>query len=320
MIGQDIIKAKHLLEEGEVVGVPTETVYGLAANALNISAVAKIFKVKNRPTFDPLIVHVSSVDKIQDYVIDFPKKLKILADNFMPGPLTLLLPKKEIVPDLVTSGLEKVAIRIPNHSLTLELLKNLDFPLAAPSANPFGYISPTKAEHVEKQLGEKISYILDGGDCQVGLESTIIGIENQEVMVYRLGGLSLENIEEKIGKIQVQMYSSSNPKSPGQLKSHYAPSKQTFINEGENWKRLNTNPEKLGSLNFQKNISEIPLENQFTLSEKGDINEAAQRLFEGLRYLDNLDLDVILLHLVLNEGLGRAINDRLKRASITPND
>lgn len=320
MIGQEITKAKQLLVAGEVVAIPTETVYGLAANALNVSAVTKIFEVKNRPSFDPLIIHVADFEKINNYVIEFPEELKTLATHFMPGPLTLLLPKKEVIPDLVTAGLARVAIRIPDHPMTLELLKSLDFPLAAPSANPFGYISPTKAVHVAQQLGAQVPYILEGGDCQVGLESTIVGIENQEVMIYRLGGLSLESIEEKVGKVQVQIHSSSNPKSPGQLKSHYAPSIQTFINEGEDWKKLNIQSEKLGSLNFQENIPEIPPKNQFILSEKGDINEAAQRLFEGLRYLDTIDLDMILLHFVPNEGLGRAINDRLRRASVNSND
>src|SRR5690606_9426751 len=153
------------LEKGQLVGIPTETVYGLAGNALNAEAVALIFETKNRPSFDPLILHTSSLERVGEFVRDFPEKLKRLAENFWPGPLTLLLPRKAIVPDLVTSGLDRVAVRVPRHPLTLALLESVDFPLAAPSANPFGYISPTQPSHVEAQLGGKIPYILDGGVC-----------------------------------------------------------------------------------------------------------------------------------------------------------
>ena len=163
LIGQDISQAKRVLDEGELVAIPTETVYGLAGNALNPVAVASIFETKNRPSFDPLIVHIPSLDVAENYVIDIPDPLRKLAEQFWPGPLTLLLPRKNTIPDIVTSGLERVAIRVPDHSLTLELLSQLDFPLAAPSANPFGYISPTSPQHVDAQLGERISYILDAG-------------------------------------------------------------------------------------------------------------------------------------------------------------
>lgn len=164
LIGKDIKEAIELLEANEVIGLPTETVYGLAGNAFSAEAVTKIFEVKNRPTFDPLIVHTSSIKRISDFVREIPIKAQMLADMFMPGPLTLLLPKKENISDLVTSGLETVAVRIPKHPLAIELLENLDFPVAAPSANPFGYISPTSAQHVDNQLGTKIKYILDGGE------------------------------------------------------------------------------------------------------------------------------------------------------------
>jgi L-threonylcarbamoyladenylate synthase len=217
------------LEKEELVAIPTETVYGLAANALNPIAVAKIFEAKERPTFDPLIVHTHALNEVENFVSDIHPALLKLAQVFWPGPLTLLLPKKDIIPNLVTSGLDRVGVRIPNHSLTLELLSKLSFPLAAPSANPFGYISPTKAEHVDKQLGTKIPYILDGGACEVGLESTIVGEENGEIIVYRLGGLSIDDIEAVVGKVFVQLNQSSNPKAPGQLKSHYAPKKPVYI-------------------------------------------------------------------------------------------
>jgi L-threonylcarbamoyladenylate synthase len=199
-IGRDIEKAKSLLMQGDLVAIPTETVYGLAGNALDPEAVALIFETKNRPSFDPLILHTSSIGRVEDFVSSFPEKLKILAESFWPGPLTLLLPRKSVVPDLVTSGLDRVAVRVPKHPLTLALLESLDFPLAAPSANPFGYISPTRPEHVEAQLGEKIPYILDGEACDVGLESTIVGLEEDEIVIYRLGGLEISAIEKLVGR------------------------------------------------------------------------------------------------------------------------
>ena len=168
-IGKDILKAKALLEKGELVAIPTETVYGLAGNALDTAAVTKIFTVKNRPQFDPLIVHVADLEQARKYTEEIPDKVRLLTDRFWPGPLTLLLKRKSIIPDLVTSGLDTVGVRYPDHSLTRKLLHTISFPLAAPSANPFGYISPTRPEHVNEQLGDKISYILDGGPCTIGI-------------------------------------------------------------------------------------------------------------------------------------------------------
>ncbi|HNH60761.1 MAG TPA: L-threonylcarbamoyladenylate synthase, partial [Cyclobacteriaceae bacterium] len=227
--GVDIAKAVELLTHDELVAIPTETVYGLAGNALSRTAVTKIFSVKNRPQFDPLIVHVPNLDKANDYVAEIPEQAKKLADKFWPGPLTLLLKKKSIIPDLVTAGLDTVGIRCPDHSLTRQLLQALPFPLAAPSANPFGYVSPTKPEHVNEQLGTKIQYILDGGPCPIGIESTIVGFEDNVPVVYRMGGLSLEAIEETIGNVKLMTHSTSNPKAPGQLKSHYAPGKKVIL-------------------------------------------------------------------------------------------
>src|SRR6478752_7357737 len=228
-IGTDILKAKALLEKGELVAIPTETVYGLAGNALNTSAVAKIFTAKDRPQFDPLIVHVPDLEHAKNYVEEIPDQAIALTRKFWPGPLTLLLQRKPIIPDLVTSGLPTVGIRCPDHVLTRELLKSLSFPLSAPSANPFGYISPTRPEHVNEQLGNKISYILDGGVCTVGIESTIVGFENDHAVILRMGGLSVEAIESVVGKVSVQIHSSSNPKAPGQLKNHYAPAKKLVL-------------------------------------------------------------------------------------------
>jgi L-threonylcarbamoyladenylate synthase len=314
LIGSDIQEAKLFLSKSEVVGIPTETVYGLAGNAFDIEAVSKIFEVKNRPTFDPLIVHTNSIERLREFVQYIPEKAQLLAQKFMPGPLTMLLPKHSSIPDLVTSGLDTVAVRIPNHPLTLALLAELDFPLAAPSANPFGYISPTSAQHVAQQLGDKIPYILDGGECQVGIESTIVGFENEEVIVYRKGGLAIEEIEKVVGKVQVISHSSSNPKAPGMLKSHYAPRKEMFILDNDNLKN-ETQKERIGYLAFQQYNLNLPEDNQLILSESGSYREAAKNLFAYMRQLDAMNIDKIYVELLPEQDLGIAINDRLRRAA-----
>jgi L-threonylcarbamoyladenylate synthase len=313
-IGNSILKAKQLLTEGELVAIPTETVYGLAANALNEKSILEIFKVKNRPQFDPLIVHVASLERAKELTEEFPEKAVRLATEFWPGPITLLLKKKPIIPYLVTSGLDTVGIRCPDHDLTRSLLQQLSFPLAAPSANPFGYISPTRPEHVNEQLGDKIKYILDGGECPVGIESTIVGFENDLPVIYRLGGLSLEKIELIVGKVTVQLNTSSNPLAPGQLKSHYAPKKKLKLG---NLKELIHiyGKQPVGLLLFQKQHLDIEPRNQIILSPEGNLEQAAQRLFSSLRTLDKMNIDLILAEEVPDVGIGKAINDRLRRAA-----
>ncbi len=315
IISTDIQQAKLFLSKGEVVGIPTETVYGLAGNAFDIEAVSKIFEVKSRPTFDPLIVHTNSIERLREFVQYIPEKAQLLAQKFMPGPLTMLLPKHSSIPDLVTSGLDTVAVRIPNHPLTLALLAALDFPLAAPSANPFGYISPTSAQHVAQQLGDKIPYILDGGECQVGIESTIVGFENEEVIVYRKGGLAIEEIEKVVGRVQVIIHSSSNPKAPGMLKSHYAPRKEMFILDENNLKK-EIQKARIGYLAFQQYNLNLPENNQLILSESGNYRESAKNLFAYMRALDAMDIDKIYVELLPEQDLGIAINDRLRRAAV----
>lgn len=311
--GKDIKQAIEVLKAGDVIGLPTETVYGLAGNAYNTEAITKIFTVKNRPTFDPLIVHTSSIERVHEFVKEIPEQAQLLAKHFMPGPLTLLLPKKEVISDLVTSGLETVAVRIPNHPLALELLQNLDFPLAAPSANPFGYISPTSAQHVDNQLGDKIKYILDGGECKVGIESSIIGFFDGEIVVLRKGGLAIEEIEAIVGKVRIEEHSSSNPKAPGMLKSHYAPRTRLLV-IGD-WLFVEEDTRKIGYLGFDKFHLSIPLENQLLLSPTGNLSEAAKNLFAYMRLLDTRGFDKIYTELLPEKGLGRAINDRIKRAT-----
>ncbi len=311
-IHTDIAKATKALLDGKVVAIPTETVYGLAGNALNDYAVLEIFKAKARPFFDPLIIHVASVEAVEQWITEMPEAARLLFQTFSPGPLTILLKKKNTISDLVTSGLPEVAVRIPNHPLTLELLKKINIPLAAPSANPFGYISPTSAQHVFDQLQGKIPEILDGGTCQVGVESTIIGFENEKIIVYRLGGLAVEDIEKVVGTVEVRAHSTSNPKAPGQLKSHYAPRKSMILGNDVDFFSLEKN-KKIGVLSFSKKYLDVA-QNEI-LSPEANLNEAAKNLFAALRRLDNSDIDLIFAEILPNEGLGKAINDRLQRAA-----
>ena len=314
LIGNDIAHATALLKAGEVIGIPTETVYGLAGNAYDISAVTKIFKIKQRPAFDPLIVHTDSLAKVYKFADDIPESAFQLAKYFWPGPLTLLLPKKSVIPDLVTSGLANVAVRVPNHAVTLALLERVEFPLAAPSANPFGYVSPTSAQHVNDQLGGKIPYILNGGVSKVGIESTIIGYEDSIPVVYRLGGLALEKIERIIGKVKIKPHSSSDPTTPGNLESHYSPGKKVIIGDIKELADIYKD-HSFALLSFQRRYEHIPAENQLILSKSGNLDEAAQNLFSSLRLLDRLPVDYILTEYVPDHDLGLAINDRLKRAA-----
>lgn len=310
-IGQDLTIAKQLLSKGELVAIPTETVYGLAGNALDTEAVVKIFATKQRPHFDPLIVHIQSLVHAGRYAENIPPAAVKLAEKFWPGPLTLLLKKKALIPDIVTSGFDTVGLRCPAHPLTQQLLQSLDFPLAAPSANPFGYVSPTTPAHVNEQLGDKLEYILDGGPCSLGIESTIVGFEENGPVVYRTGGLSIEAIEATIGSVSVQLNSSSNPKAPGQLKSHYAPSKRLVIGKME--ELLQKYPARCSALLSFTTDYHSPY--QFILSPSGTLEEAAKNLFSALRQLDKGDADIILAELLPDTGLGRAINDRLQRAA-----
>lgn len=320
IIGTDIALAQQYLEKGEVVAIPTETVYGLAGNAFDTAAVLKIFKVKNRPFFDPLILHTDSVARIATFVTHIPDAAYALFEAFSPGPLTLLLPRKQIVPDIVTSGLENVAVRIPRHTLTLDLLRGCDFPLAAPSANPFGYISPTTAEHVAAQLGEKIPMILDGGACTVGVESTIVSFEGDTVRVHRLGGLAVEDLEKVVGEVSLQLNKSSNPDAPGQLKSHYAPRKQLVLTDTPTAAILRMYPyavpDAIGYIGFRERLPDLPFQNQIILSKTGNFEEAAKCLFGAMRQLDAQEnIKVIVAEKLPDVFLGRAINDRLSRAA-----
>jgi len=313
-IGNDISHAAELLLNGKLVAIPTETVYGLAANALDEKAVLSIFEAKQRPFFDPLIIHVHSAEAAKTYAEFTDDRLIKLAETFWPGPLTLLLPKKDIIPALVTSGLDRVAVRVPDHPLTLTLLKKIDLPLAAPSANPFGYVSPTEPEHVNKQLGDKIAYILDGGPSAVGLESTIVGIEEGKVCIFRLGGLTLEEIEKISGRIELRINNSSDPKAPGQLKNHYAPKKPLYIGSPKELLKQHAGKKIIlicfGEEEFSNEKIKI-----LNLSKTKNLDEAALNLFKFLRLADESPAELVICGLLPAEGLGRAINDRLRRAA-----
>lgn len=229
IISKDIQKAAQLLTDEKLVAIPTETVYGLAGNIFSEKAIKSIFSTKKRPFFNPLIVHIPSKEALKDIVVDIPEKAKLLADAFWPGSMTLVLKKNKNIPDLITAGKDTVAVRIPNHPVTLELLNSIDFPLAAPSANPFGSISPTKPEHVESYFNNEISQVLDGGSCANGIESTIIGFNYNEPIIYRLGALALEEIEAVVGKITILNKKEVKPDAPGMLARHYAPKTTTYL-------------------------------------------------------------------------------------------
>ena len=306
-------EAAGILKKGGLVAIPTETVYGLAAHALDEASVAQIFKAKGRPSNDPLIVHIAEAGAIDNLSRRIYPEARMLAEEFWPGPLTMVLPKKNIVPDMVTAGLDTVGLRVPDHPLTRSLLAMIDFPLAAPSANPFGYVSPTSAQHVAEQLGEEIDAILDGGSTRVGLESTIIGFPEGRPTLYRYGGLESERIESVIGPLNYRVSSSSDPLAPGMLKKHYSPSKKVLFGDPEALSGTLKAP--FAILSFRSRYEGVGAREVFTLSTRGDLKEAAQRLFMGLRILDALPVDYIVAEPFPDEGLGRAINDRLQRAA-----
>ena len=314
-IGTSVSKAAKLLGSGQLVAIPTETVYGLAANALDVKAVQSIFNVKNRPVFNPLIVHVKSVNEFYKYAKNVPVQCLDLANALSPGPITFVLSKKDIVPDHTTGGGNSVALRIPNHPLTLALLNQLDFPLAAPSANPSNYISPVTALHVLEQLGGKIPYILDGGDCQVGIESTVVCFEEDTTIILRLGGQDIAAIEQIVGKVELRINQASNPQSPGQLKSHYAPKTPFLLGGIQELIKINPN-KRIGVIAFGANFqSQSEVSRTYNLSSQGSTSEAASNIFKALREMDSSQLDLIIAAPIPNEGLGAAVNDRLERAA-----
>ncbi len=313
-ISRDVSEAIEHLKNGEIIGLPTETVYGLAGNAYDVNVVLKIFEAKKRPSFDPLIVHTDSVDKVREFVSEFPSGALEFGYQNWPGPVTLVLPKSSLIPDIVTSGLDTVAVRIPNHPMTLDVLANLDFPVAAPSANPFGYVSPTTAHHVNDSMAAIIPFILDGGPTTIGIESTIIDFSTQIPTILRLGGMSVEDIQLQTGDVRIKLHQGSNPNAPGMLDSHYAPRKPLIIGNISDMVEHHSD-KKIGIISWRDRITGINPAYQFILSPTGDFMEASKNLFAVLRKLDSMDVDIIIAELLPDEFLGRAINDRLRRAS-----
>ena len=314
MLTNNIDLAAKALNEGQIIGFPTETVYGLAGNAFDENALKKIFILKRRPFYNPLIVHISSISHLNKIAIDIPDVAFNLAEKFWPGPLTLILKKQKRIPDLVTAAKDTVAVRVPNHPVALTLLEKLEYPLAAPSANPFGSISPTSAKHVLNYFNEKLEVILDGGECDRGLESTIIGFENEQPVLYRHGSISVEEIEQLTGKLTTLLNSNHTPNAPGMLSSHYAPNTDTYLTNNVSELLKAFSDKKVGLLLFNNEIANKKNTVQEVLSKSGDLNEAAKNLYAALHRLDEQKLDAIIAEKFPNKGLGKTINDRLQRA------
>lgn len=306
--------AADILKAGGVVAIPTETVYGLAGDCFNSSALAKIFAAKGRPTFDPLILHIASLEEIDRLASKFPAAARTLAEKFWPGPLTMVLPKRQEVPDLATSSLPTAAIRFPVHPVAQEIIRLAGVPLAAPSANLFKHVSPTTAEHVAEQLEGRIDGIVDGGPCAVGVESTIVSFADEIPTLLRPGAITLEMLRETIGDIKVKS-STSKPgqamPAPGMMDSHYKPRVPLFYGKlPENYEL----PKHTVRIAFGKTTGPIPA--TLNLSEKGDLLEATANLYAHMHTLDTEENDLIIVDEIPMEGLGLALNDRLGRASI----
>jgi len=330
---KDIEKAAAALVKGKLVAFPTETVYGLGADAFNLSALAKVFAAKNRPRFDPLIIHIAEAEAL-DRIVDTAsfegsafgslarERLSILSEKLWPGPLTLILPKREELPDLATAGLATAAVRFPSHPVAQKLIRLSAGAVAAPSANPFGCLSPTRASHVCEQLGDKVDYIIDGGRTQVGIESTVMDISGEKPRILRPGGTSREAIEAFIGPVEMPstliMETPETPMSPGQLKSHYAPKTPLVLHRAGELALLPYAPGE-GRLYFSRSepctADNASCENIKVLSQTGDLCEAAANLFDMLHELDSLGLKLIRAEEAPYYGLGTAINDRLRRGT-----
>ena len=317
--GTDLDHAAALLRAGALVAIPTETVYGLAGQGGRPAALREIFAVKQRPLSNPLILHFGSVTQLRPYVRAVPAAAETLLAHFSPGPLTLLLPRNPArVPDLVTAGRPVVAVRLPAHPLTRALLARLDFPLAAPSANPFGYISPTRAEHVLRQLGGRIPYVLDGGPCAAGIESTVVGFgPDNEPVVYRPGVVTLAELRAVVpaARLRTEAELAAPASSPGLLPFHYAPRTPLRL-FGPGLTDLPAfDPATTGAITFQTPLAGLPAARQWVLSPGGDLAEAARGLYAALHQLDQLGLTGLLAERLPEAGLGEALNDRLRKAA-----
>ncbi|KAF0235439.1 MAG: tRNA threonylcarbamoyladenosine biosynthesis [Prolixibacteraceae bacterium] len=307
-----IEKAAQIIRDGGLVAFPTETVYGLGANALNPVAVAKIFEMKERPSFDPLIVHIASVEDLKQLTTKQEENVLHLAEHFWPGPLTIVLPKSKLIPDIVTSGLPTVAIRMPNNKIALELIRRSGCPIAAPSANKFGKLSPVNARHVKKQFSN-IDLIIDGGAANVGIESTIIIVEGNICKILRPGVITIGDIENAMpGKFIFSTEKSGRNISPGMLNSHYSPAKPLYI-----LNNLQTSlPASSGIILHGKNDLNFVVEKIIYTSENHYSPEIAANLFSALHEMEETEtIKQIYIEAVEPTGLGIAIMDRIKKAA-----
>ncbi|WP_404469132.1 L-threonylcarbamoyladenylate synthase [Sutcliffiella horikoshii] len=325
-----IIEAAGLLKENEVVAFPTETVYGLGANALSDQAVLKIFEAKGRPSDNPLIVHISKMEQLTELVdnTNVPASARQLMDAFWPGPLTLVLPKKEGVSQYVTAGLETLAIRMPDHAVARALIETSGLPLAAPSANLSGKPSPTTAKHVEEDLIHRIAGIVDGGATGVGLESTVVDCTTETPMILRPGGVTKEELEKVVGKVDVDpaLFSQEEqhkPKSPGMKYTHYAPVAPVYLVEGsasfmeQTINDAQRKGQQVGLLATEETIGQMQTTEITAIScgTKKDLATVASQLYDGLRAFNATEVDVIFSETFQRTGVGAAIMNRLEKAA-----
>lgn len=313
---ESIRRAGRIITAGGLVAFPTETVYGLGCDAMNADAAAKVFEAKQRPQFDPLIVHIADHKQLEMVIGRLPSLGQRLIDAFWPGPLTLVLPKQPAIPDLITAGLSTVAVRMPNHPVAQTLIREAGTPIAAPSANPFGYVSPTTAQHVAAGLGSVVDLILDDGPCPIGVESTIVSLAESQPELLRPGSITIEQLRAVIGAIRPAASVNQTPLAPGQSSRHYATRTQLMLLPSAEARPLLKDDERAGLLIHSRPKD---TDHRFAaveiLSSTGDLREAARHLFAALRRLDSLGLDRIYAEPYKEEGLGVAIMDRLRRCA-----
>lgn len=322
---EQLEEAGRAIRDGKLVAFPTETVYGLGADATNDKALLKIFHAKNRPYNDPLIVHIHSMEEMNDIVVDFPDIAKKLGKLFWPGPLTMIFKKSKLISDVVTSGLDTVAIRVPNHKIALALIKMAQRPIAAPSANLFSYTSPTKADHVISDLNGKIDIIIDSGKTSIGVESTVLDVTSFPLKILRLGGVTFERLKEVIPDIIIADNNIRVRRSPGMMGKHYSPKAKLILVEEEGEKiyekilklalQYKNEGNKVGVITCNENLSKYPGFVVKAIGGAHDLDSCAHNLYESLRNLDEEKCDIIISEKFHNIGLGRAIMDRLRRAA-----
>jgi L-threonylcarbamoyladenylate synthase len=326
-----IKKAAEIINRGGLVVFPTETVYGIGADALNDEAVDKIFKAKGRPQDNPLIVHIADFNQLYDLALEVPEKAELLAERFWPGPLTMILYKKEILSDKITAGLNTAAIRLPVNEIALALIKESNKPIAAPSANTSGRPSPTEASHVIEDLMGKVDMIIDGGSTYIGLESTVVDMTGSVPMILRPGGVTAEDIRSVLGECEydpaiIKSDEAIIPKSPGQKYRHYSPKAKVILYKGKTEKiagRINEDYDKYTSLGLKTGIMSTAQTEEFyegkiniCIGDRTKLLTISSNLFKGLREFDNMGVDVILAEAVDEKGLGKAIMNRLSKSAV----